>query len=167
MTTTHYFTYTAIRLQWQFQLSKISQQMVMYMKTDITYGTPSVYLKQGSTTYLCHGCISIWDVRVCQKRLYCCYTMFQHIQRNMSWNQTMVKYLWNICHLMWLLWFNQWIGEQLSHWKDITGNLIYRNIMISKRSWRSSLFDTIMSCHMPGIWLSDKKKNSSWSQNWW
>jgi hypothetical protein len=37
----HYLTYTATRLQWQLQLSKISQQTVMYMKTDITYGTPS------------------------------------------------------------------------------------------------------------------------------
>jgi hypothetical protein len=38
----HYLTYTATRSQWQFQLSKISQQTVMYMKTDITYRTPSV-----------------------------------------------------------------------------------------------------------------------------
>jgi hypothetical protein len=38
----HYLTYTATRSQWQFQLSKISQQTVMCMKTDITYGTPSV-----------------------------------------------------------------------------------------------------------------------------
>jgi hypothetical protein len=35
----HYLTYTATRSQWQFRLSKISQQTVMYMNTDITYGT--------------------------------------------------------------------------------------------------------------------------------
>jgi hypothetical protein len=40
----HYLTYTATKSQWQFQLSKISQQTVMYMKTDITYGIPSVNL---------------------------------------------------------------------------------------------------------------------------
>jgi hypothetical protein len=39
----HYPTYTVTRSQWLFQLSKISQQTVMYMKTEITYGTPSVY----------------------------------------------------------------------------------------------------------------------------
>jgi hypothetical protein len=39
----HYLTYTATRSEWQFQLSKISQLTVMYMKTDITYGTPSVH----------------------------------------------------------------------------------------------------------------------------
>jgi hypothetical protein len=38
----HYLIYTATRSQWQFQLSKISQQTVMYMKTEITYGTPLV-----------------------------------------------------------------------------------------------------------------------------
>jgi hypothetical protein len=44
----HYLTYIAIRSQWEFQLSKISQQTVMYMKTDITYGTPSVLSWNGA-----------------------------------------------------------------------------------------------------------------------
>jgi hypothetical protein len=59
----HYLTHTATRSQQQLQLSKISQQTMMYMKTDITYGTPSVCLHDNATfvtlnhLFLTHECM--------------------------------------------------------------------------------------------------------------
>jgi hypothetical protein len=57
----HYLTYTATRSHWQFQLSKISQQTVRYMKTDITYGTPSVFLSSGEHVVKETYCVGAWS----------------------------------------------------------------------------------------------------------
>jgi hypothetical protein len=101
----HYLIYTATRSQWQSQLSKLSQQTLMYMKTDITYGTHSVL----TTKFYIHKIISykLRDPLTFTKTCEWVNAMYNHsvvqkhgmLQLRMTFQSTYRSY--NYCSFIW------------------------------------------------------------------